>query len=68
MNITMRNHLRWTEEELRAEIHRIGDLLEQTAGQRDERSRCAASYLVQLLRDREEALATLRARATRRLS
>jgi hypothetical protein len=66
MNSTMRNHLRWTEDELRAEIHRIGGLLERTARQPGERSRCAASYLVQLLRDREDALATLRVRTTRR--
>lgn len=57
----------WTEEELRADIHRIGGLIEEASQLDDERSRCAASYLKQLLREREENLATLRARH-RRLS
>lgn len=53
---------RWTEDELRAEIKRIDNLIEQTAEHRDERSRCAVSYLTQLLRDRYDTLANLRAR------
>ncbi len=58
---------RWTEDELTAEIYRIGGLLRRATAQRDERSRCAASYLGQLLREREDTLATLRVRR-RRLS
>jgi len=57
-----RDHLRCTEADLTAEIHRIGGLLARATGGRDERSRCAASYLHQLLRDREDTLATVRAR------
>ena len=53
---------RWTEDELRAEIKRIDALIEHSAEQRDERSRCAVSYLTQLLRDRHDSLAGLRAR------
>jgi len=53
---------RWTEDELRAEIKRIDELIEQTAESRDERSRCAVSYLTQLLRDRHDSLADLRVR------
>ena len=53
---------RWTEDELKEEIKRIDALIEQTAEQRDERSRCAKSYLTQLLRDRHDTLADLRAR------
>jgi hypothetical protein len=52
-------YIRWTEPELHAEIRRIGDRIQKTAPLRDERSRCATSYLHQLLRDREEILATL---------
>lgn len=55
-------YIRWAEPELHAEIRRIGDRIEKTASLRDERSRCATSYLHQLLRDREETLATLVAR------
>jgi hypothetical protein len=53
---------RWTEDELKAEIQRLDQLIERTAEQRDERSRCAVSYLTQLLRDRHDSLADLRAR------
>lgn len=70
MTMTMqrqRAYSGWTEEELHAEIHRIGGLLREASTLRDERSRCAASYLGQLLREREENLAILRARR-RRLS
>jgi hypothetical protein len=62
MNRPLRPYVGWTEDELHAEIKRIGGLLRRASAQRDERSRCAASYLGQLLRDREESLATLRAR------
>ena len=62
MNQLQRDHLRRTEADLTAEIRRIGSLLARTADKRDERSRCAASYLNQLLRDREDTLATLRVR------
>lgn len=55
----------WTEDELHAEIRRIGSLLREASALQDERSRCAASYLGQLLREREENLATLRARRKR---
>ena len=51
---------RWTEEELLSDIERIDARLETTTCRDDERSRCAKSYLQQLLRDRKSALAVLR--------
>ena len=46
---------------LQAEIHRIGGLLARATSRGDQRARCAASYLSQLLRDREDTLATVQA-------
>ena len=48
----------WTEAELHADIRQIGARIQRTQQLRDERSRCATSYLNQLLRDREDSLAT----------
>jgi len=62
MNQFQREHLRRTEADLTAEIHRIGGLLARATGRRDERARCVASFLNQLLRDREDTLATVRVR------
>ena len=56
----MRTHDSWTEDELRSEISRLGDLIEKAARCDDERSRCAASYLRQVLRDRCDSLTVLR--------
>jgi hypothetical protein len=55
-------YIRWTESELHADILRIGDRIQKTKPLRDERSRCATSYLYQLLHYREDTLATLVAR------
>ena len=57
-----RPYIGWTESELHAEIRRIGERIQQTQPLRDERSRCATSFLCQLLHDREDTLATLVAR------
>ena len=65
MNQLTREQLRLAENELESEIHRIGGLLARASAQEDARSRCAASYLRQLLRDREDRLATVRQRARR---
>ena len=56
--------LRWTESELLTDIDRIGVQIETRAQRDDERSKCARSYLQQLLRDRRDALAVLRTRRT----
>ena len=61
----LRPYRGWTEDELELEIKRIGALLHRASTRQDERARCAASYLGQLLRDREETLATLRVRQRR---
>ena len=65
MNHLAREQYRLAEHELKAEIHRIGGRLERASALDDQRSRCAASYLRELLRDRQETLATLRVRARR---
>ena len=57
-----RPYIGWTESELHAEIRRIGERIQKTKALRDERSRCATSFLCQLLHDREDTLATLVAR------
>jgi hypothetical protein len=61
MNKSMSEHLRHTEDRLQAEIRRIGGLLARATTRGDQRARCAASYLNQLLRDREDTLATVQA-------
>jgi hypothetical protein len=53
---------RWTEDELKAQIQRIGRLIERATLRGDQRSRCAVSYLTQVLRDRHDTLAKLRSR------
>ena len=59
MSLKLSPYRGWTEAELHVEIQRIGARIQKTECLRDERSRCATSYLNQLLRDREESLATL---------
>jgi hypothetical protein len=65
MTELLRPYRGWTEDELKLDIQRIGGLLHRASTRRDERARCAASYLGQVLRDREETLATLRAKQRR---
>jgi hypothetical protein len=56
----MRAHESWSEEELRDEIARLRDLIAKASKGNDERSRCALSYLRQVLRDRRDSLTVLR--------
>lgn len=51
---------RWTEDELRLEIERLDEMIAEAGEPRDLRSRCATAYLRQVVRDRRDALATLR--------
>lgn len=51
---------RWTEDELAKEIARLGDMIAEAAKATDTRSRCAVSYLRQVLRDRRDSLTVLR--------
>ena len=55
---------RWTETELTSEITRLGELIDKASTNSDERSKCAVSYLQQVLRDRRDALSVLRKRRT----
>ncbi|MCB1744858.1 MAG: hypothetical protein KDK91_31115 [Gammaproteobacteria bacterium] len=56
---------RWTERELTDEIEQLGRRIAERSQSDDERSRCAVSYMIQLLRDRRETLATLRSQKSR---
>ncbi len=54
------NPMRWTEDELKREIERLDTLIAESGDHEDRRSRCATAYLRQVVRDRRDALATLR--------
>ena len=60
MGESMRTHDSWTEDELHREISRLDALIGEAEGADDERSRCAVSYLRQVLRDRRDSLSVLR--------
>jgi len=51
---------RWTEKELVSDIARLDELIARMTDCDDLRSRCAASYLRQVAKDRRDALSTLR--------
>ena len=51
---------RWTERELVSDIARLDELIVRMTRCDDRRSRCAASYLRQVAKDRRDALSTLR--------
>ncbi len=51
---------RWTEDELLADINRLGQLITQTRQRTGHKSKCAVAYLTQVLRDRRDTLATMR--------
>jgi|GEM_PF-4360079 len=53
---------RWTEKELVRDIARLDELITRMTRCDDRRSRCAASYLRQVAKDRRDALSTLRYR------
>ncbi len=50
---------RWTEDELQADIERLGKQIAETRQRTGQGSRCAIAYLTQVLRDRRESLASL---------
>ena len=56
----MRFSNEWTEDELSREIQRLNTLIDQAAKGSDTRSRCAMSYLQQVMKDRIDALAVIR--------
>ena len=60
----MRPHGSWTEDELMLDIARLDHLIVEAEKTSDERSRCAASYLRQVLRDRRDTLAVISHRRT----
>lgn len=60
----MPRYIPWTEDELAREIARLDDLITETGRNADKRSRCAVSYLRQVIKDKRETLAILRQRAT----
>jgi len=62
MSTTNSYPIRWTEKELMSEIARLDELIARMVQADDRRSRCAASYLRQVARDRRAALSTLRYR------
>ena len=51
---------RWTENELAQEIRRLDELIANATRRDDERSRCVASYLRQMRKDRRDMLAVMR--------
>ena len=51
---------RWSEDELNADIARLGKQIAATRQRTGHSSRCAVAYLTQVLRDRRNSLATLR--------
>ncbi len=51
---------RWTEDELHADIQRLGKLIAETRRRSGHSPRCAVAYLTQVLRDRRDSLAVLR--------
>jgi len=59
---------RWTEDELQADIQRLGKLIIESRQGAGHRSHCAVAYLTQLLRDRRDTLATLRLTKRRALN
>ena len=58
-------HAHSNETELKDQIDALGKRIEEQSGADDERSRCAVSYLNQLLRDRRELLASVRSQKRR---
>ena len=56
----MRTDIRWTEDELTLEIDKLDVSIAEVSGRSDERSRCVAAYLRQVLRDRRGTLRMLR--------
>ena len=56
----MRFSYEWTEEELANEIKRLNELISSASKGPDPRSRCALSYLRQVMKDRVAALAAIR--------
>ena len=60
----MERYIPWTEDELRREITRLGDLITEQSRNDDKRSRCAVSYLRQVVKDKQDTLHLLRMRQT----
>ena len=58
----MQRYIPWTEDELRREIARLDDLISAQSRNDDKRSRCAVSYLRQVIKDKQDTLHLLRMR------
>jgi len=59
---TMQRYIPWTEDELRQEIARLDNLIAEQSQNDDKRSRCAVSYLRQVVKDKQDTLHLLRMR------
>ncbi len=60
----MQRYIPWTEDELRREIARLDDLITEQSRHDDKRSRCAVSYLRQVVKDKHDTLHLLRMQQT----
>ena len=58
----MQRYIPWTEDELRKEIARLDNLIAVQSRNDDKRSRCAVSYLRQVVKDKQDTLHLLRMR------
>ena len=58
----MQRYIPWTEDELRQEIARLDNLIAEQSQNDDKRSRCAVSYLRQVVKDKQDTLHLLRMR------
>lgn len=58
----MQRYIPWTEEELRQEITRLDNRIAEQSRNDDKRSRCAVSYLRQVVKDKQDTLHLLRMR------
>ena len=58
----MERYIPWTEDELRQEIARLDNLIAEQSRNDDKRSRCAVSYLRQVVKDKQDTLHLLRMR------
>ena len=60
--ITVERYIPWTEDELRSEIARLDNRINEQSRNDDKRSRCAVSYLRQVIKDKQDTLHLLRMR------